>query len=58
MGKLFANDADSYPYLAQSIRMHPQKKELETMMEEAGFARCQYKNLSAGIVAIYSGYKV
>jgi demethylmenaquinone methyltransferase/2-methoxy-6-polyprenyl-1,4-benzoquinol methylase len=58
LGKLFANDADSYQYLAESIRKHPPQEELKAMMEEAGFARCEYKNLSAGIVAIHSGYKV
>ncbi|WP_242112532.1 bifunctional demethylmenaquinone methyltransferase/2-methoxy-6-polyprenyl-1,4-benzoquinol methylase UbiE [Luteimonas aquatica] len=58
LGKLFAQDADSYQYLAESIRKHPPQDALKAMMEEAGFARCGYKNLSAGIVAIHSGYKV
>jgi len=58
LGKLFANDADSYQYLAESIRKHPPQDELKGMMEAAGFARCSYKNLSAGIVAIHTGYKV
>ena len=58
LGKLFAGDADSYQYLAESIRKHPPQAELKTMMEAAGFARCDYKNLSAGIVAIHTGYKV
>jgi demethylmenaquinone methyltransferase / 2-methoxy-6-polyprenyl-1,4-benzoquinol methylase len=58
LGKLFANDADSYQYLAESIRKHPPQDELKTMMQEAGFARCDYRNLSAGIVAIHSGYAV
>lgn len=58
LGKLFAQDADSYQYLAESIRQHPPQDELKTMMEAAGFARCSYKNLSGGIVAIHSGYKV
>ncbi|MFP7722969.1 bifunctional demethylmenaquinone methyltransferase/2-methoxy-6-polyprenyl-1,4-benzoquinol methylase UbiE [Lysobacter sp. A3-1-A15] len=57
LGKLFANDADSYQYLAESIRKHPPQAELRGMMEEAGFARCDYRNLSAGIVAIHTGYK-
>ncbi|MEG3789528.1 bifunctional demethylmenaquinone methyltransferase/2-methoxy-6-polyprenyl-1,4-benzoquinol methylase UbiE [Lysobacter sp. CCNWLW3] len=58
LGKLFANDSDSYQYLAESIRKHPPQDELKRMMGEAGFARCDYKNLSAGIVAIHTGYKV
>ena len=58
LGKLFANDADSYQYLAESIRKHPPQDELKGMMQSAGFARCDYRNLSAGIVAIHTGYKV
>ncbi|MFT3755198.1 MAG: bifunctional demethylmenaquinone methyltransferase/2-methoxy-6-polyprenyl-1,4-benzoquinol methylase UbiE [Pseudoxanthomonas sp.] len=58
LGKLFANDADSYQYLAESIRKHPPQEELKAMMAEAGFARARYKNLSGGIVAIHDGYKV
>ncbi|GAB2626597.1 bifunctional demethylmenaquinone methyltransferase/2-methoxy-6-polyprenyl-1,4-benzoquinol methylase UbiE [Novilysobacter erysipheiresistens] len=58
LGKLFANDAHSYQYLAESIRKHPPQDELKTMMDEAGFARCDYRNLSGGIVAIHTGYKV
>ncbi|KGM56419.1 ubiquinone biosynthesis methyltransferase UbiE [Lysobacter arseniciresistens ZS79] len=57
LGKLFANDADSYQYLAESIRKHPPQDQLKAMMEAAGFARCSYRNLSAGIVAIHTGYK-
>ncbi|HEY0503146.1 MAG TPA: class I SAM-dependent methyltransferase, partial [Lysobacter sp.] len=53
-----ANDADSYQYLAESIRKHPPQDELKAMMQSAGFARCDYRNLSAGIVAIHTGYKV
>lgn len=58
LGELFAKDSDSYRYLAESIRKHPPQKELMQMMEQAGFERCHYKNLSAGIVAIHSGYKL
>lgn len=58
LGKLFANDADSYQYLAESIRKHPPQDELKAMMQAAGFARCGYRNLSAGIVAVHTGYKV
>lgn len=56
LGKLFANDAESYRYLAESIRKHPPQAELQAMMAEAGFVRCDHRNLSAGIVAIHSGY--
>ncbi|MEO5596285.1 MAG: ubiquinone/menaquinone biosynthesis methyltransferase, partial [Lysobacteraceae bacterium] len=58
LGRLFARDADSYQYLAESIRQHPPQAELQAMMEEAGFARCTHRNLSGGIVAIHSGYSV
>jgi demethylmenaquinone methyltransferase/2-methoxy-6-polyprenyl-1,4-benzoquinol methylase len=58
LGRLFANDADSYRYLAESIRKHPPQEELKAMMEDAGFARCGYRNLSGGIVAIHDGYRV
>lgn len=58
LGKLFAKDSDSYQYLAESIRKHPPQDQLKGMMDAAGFARCSYKNLSAGIVAIHTGYRV
>jgi len=58
LGKLFANDADSYQYLAESIRKHPPQDELKAMMATSGFERTDYRNLSAGIVAIHSGYKL
>ncbi|WP_147653810.1 bifunctional demethylmenaquinone methyltransferase/2-methoxy-6-polyprenyl-1,4-benzoquinol methylase UbiE [Vulcaniibacterium gelatinicum] len=58
LGQLFAGDADSYRYLAESIRRHPPQEELKAMMAAAGFARCGYRNLSAGIVAVHTGYKV
>ena len=57
LGKLFANDADSYQYLAESIRKHPPQGELKAMMQAAGFDRSDYRNLSAGIVAIHTGYR-
>ena len=57
LGRLFANDAESYQYLAESIRKHPPQAELRAMMEAAGFARCRYRNLSGGIVAIHDGYR-
>ncbi len=58
LGKLFAHDADSYQYLAESIRQHPPQETLVAMMQAAGFARCDFRNLNAGIVAIHTGYKV
>ena len=58
LGRLFAGDSDSYQYLAESIRQHPPQEELKAMMERAGLVRCSYRNLSAGIVAIHSGYVV
>ena len=58
LGRLFAGDSDSYQYLAESIRQHPPQDALKVMMEAAGFARCGYRNLNAGIVAIHTGYKV
>jgi demethylmenaquinone methyltransferase/2-methoxy-6-polyprenyl-1,4-benzoquinol methylase len=57
MGKLVTNDAESYRYLAESIRMHPSQEELKAMMEGAGFERVDYYNLSAGVVALHVGYK-
>lgn len=58
IGKLVANDEASYRYLAESIRRHPDQATLKAMMEEAGFARVDVRNLSAGIVAIHRGYRV
>jgi len=58
LGQLFAGDADSYQYLAESIRKHPPQESLRSMMQEAGFARCDYRNLTGGIVAIHSGHRV
>ena len=57
LGRLFAKDAGSYQYLAESIRKHPAQEQLQAMMVEAGFERCGHRNLSAGIVAIHSGYR-
>jgi demethylmenaquinone methyltransferase/2-methoxy-6-polyprenyl-1,4-benzoquinol methylase len=58
LGQLFAKDADSYRYLAESIRRHPPQAELQAMMAAAGFERCEHRNLSGGIVAIHSGYAI
>ena len=57
LGKLVARDADSYRYLAESIRMHPDQPTLQGMLEQAGFEHCDYHNLSGGIVAIHRGYR-
>lgn len=57
LGSWIARDADSYRYLAESIRMHPDQQTLQGMMETAGFEGCDYHNLSGGIVAIHRGYK-
>lgn len=57
MGKLVANDADSYRYLAESIRMHPDQETLQAMMVAAGFDDCDYHNLTGGIVAVHRGFK-
>jgi demethylmenaquinone methyltransferase/2-methoxy-6-polyprenyl-1,4-benzoquinol methylase len=57
LGKLVAGDADSYRYLAESIRMHPDQETLLRMMEAAGLEGCRYHNLSGGIVAVHRGYK-
>lgn len=58
LGAMIAGDAESYQYLAESIRRHPDQATLKNMMEAAGFARVDVRNLSAGIVAIHRGYKV
>ena len=57
LGKLIADDADSYRYLAESIRMHPSQAELADLMREAGFEQVEYFNLSAGVVALHRGFK-
>ncbi|WP_296696992.1 bifunctional demethylmenaquinone methyltransferase/2-methoxy-6-polyprenyl-1,4-benzoquinol methylase UbiE [Thiocapsa sp. UBA6158] len=58
LGRLVVNDPESYRYLAESIRMHPDQETLRAMMEAAGFERCDYFNHSGGIVAIHRGYKL
>ena len=58
MGKLVANDAESYRYLAESIRMHPDQETLEAMMSSAGFGKTSYHNMTGGVVALHKGYKV
>jgi len=58
LGQLIANDAESYRYLAESIRMHPGQEELKKMMEDAGLERVEYFNLTGGVVAVHRGYKL
>jgi demethylmenaquinone methyltransferase/2-methoxy-6-polyprenyl-1,4-benzoquinol methylase len=58
MGKVIANDEASYRYLAESIRMHPSQDTLKQMMQDAGFERCTYHNMSGGIVALHKGFKL
>ena len=57
IGKLVARDADSYRYLAESIRMHPDQDSLEQMMKSAGFVQTDYHNMTGGIVALHKGIK-
>ena len=57
IGRLVAKDSDSYQYLAESIRMHPDQNTLKDMMEDAGFSRCEYHNMTGGIVALHKGIK-
>lgn len=57
MGKLITNDADSYRYLAESIRMHPDQQTLKQMMQEAGFENTEFHNMTGGIVALHKGIK-
>jgi demethylmenaquinone methyltransferase / 2-methoxy-6-polyprenyl-1,4-benzoquinol methylase len=58
LGKIVAHDADSYRYLAESIRMHPDQETLLGMLREAGFAQARYHNLAGGIVAVHRGFKI
>ena len=58
MGELVAKDAESYRYLAESIRMHPDQETLKGMMEQAGFDRCDVHNMTGGIVAVHRGFKL
>lgn len=58
LGKMVVNDEQSYRYLAESIRMHPDQEHLKAMMEQAGLERCDFHNLTGGIVAIHRGFKL
>ena len=57
MGKVVTNDSESYKYLAESIRMHPDQETLKSMMAEAGLVRCSYHNMTSGVVALHRGIK-
>ena len=57
IGKLITKDEGSYQYLVESIRVHPSQDELKKMMENCGFKKVSFNNLSAGVVAIHSGFK-
>jgi demethylmenaquinone methyltransferase/2-methoxy-6-polyprenyl-1,4-benzoquinol methylase len=58
LGKKIAGDADSYRYLAESIRMHPDQAALKNILEQVGFDQVDVFNLSAGVVALHRGYKL
>ncbi|MFC4892553.1 bifunctional demethylmenaquinone methyltransferase/2-methoxy-6-polyprenyl-1,4-benzoquinol methylase UbiE [Pseudofrancisella aestuarii] len=57
MGKVITQDAESYKYLAESIRKHPDQETLKQMMLQAGFDDAEYQNMTGGIVALHTGYK-
>jgi demethylmenaquinone methyltransferase/2-methoxy-6-polyprenyl-1,4-benzoquinol methylase len=57
LGQMIAGDADSYRYLAESIRMHPGQEELKSMMHRAGFGHVDYHNMTGGVVALHAGIK-
>lgn len=58
LGRLVTGDADSYRYLAESIRVHPDQQAVQLMLERAGFARVRYYNVMAGVVAVHIGWKL
>ena len=58
LGQIIAKDKDSYQYLAESIRMHPDQETLKDMMQSSGFDHVDYMNLTQGIVALHRGYKL
>ncbi len=57
IGQVIAGDSESYKYLAESIRMHPDQETLKDMMADAGFVRCNFHNMTGGIVALHKGIK-
>ena len=58
LGKLIANDAESYQYLIESIRKFPSQETLANLVAEAGFRQVKYRNLTQGVVAMHSGWKI
>jgi demethylmenaquinone methyltransferase/2-methoxy-6-polyprenyl-1,4-benzoquinol methylase len=58
LGKQIANDSESYRYLAESIRMHPDQETLKKMMQDVGLERVEYFNLTAGVAALHTGIKL
>ena len=58
MGQLIANDYDSYQYLVESIRKFPDQETFLQMVKDAGFGNAKYRNLSMGIAALHSGWKI
>ncbi|MCB1867562.1 MAG: bifunctional demethylmenaquinone methyltransferase/2-methoxy-6-polyprenyl-1,4-benzoquinol methylase UbiE [Gammaproteobacteria bacterium] len=58
LGRMVVNDEQSYRYLAESIRMHPNQERLKEMMEEAGLEQCDFHNMTGGVVAIHRGFKL
>ncbi|EPJ46419.1 MAG: ubiquinone/menaquinone biosynthesis methyltransferase [Osedax symbiont Rs1] len=57
LGELIAGDGDSYQYLAESIRMHPDQETLKSMMQDADFVQCKYRNMTGGVVALHTAIK-
>lgn len=58
MGELVAKDSESYKYLAESIRMHPDQETLKAMMQQIGLGKVDYHNLTLGVVALHIGYRL
>jgi demethylmenaquinone methyltransferase/2-methoxy-6-polyprenyl-1,4-benzoquinol methylase len=58
LGKLVVGDADSYRYLAESIRMHPDQEQLSAMLQAAGLERVDCLNLTGGVVALHRGFRL
>ena len=58
LGKLIANDAESYQYLIESIRKFPSQEKLANLVAEAGFRQVKYRNLTQGVVSMHSGWKI
>jgi demethylmenaquinone methyltransferase/2-methoxy-6-polyprenyl-1,4-benzoquinol methylase len=58
MGQIVAGDRDSYQYLVESIRRFPEQERFAAMIREAGFGQVRFRNLSMGIAALHSGWKI